>query len=230
VIGVIGGTGLRELGLFERPGKKNVKTEYGIVKLFLNDKICFIPRHGVSHNIPPHMINHKANMKAFESLGIKEIIGVSSVGGLNEEYNPGSIVIPDDYIDCFSNVTFYDKKINHITPGFDKEVRDKIIYSIDKLDINHINQGVYFQTRGPRLETMAEVRMFSRFGDIVGMTAASEATLAREIGLKYAVIASIDNYAHGVGDEPLDFEEVLSKAGQNKDAIELIINEVLTNK
>lgn len=78
-----------------------------------------------------------------------------------------------------------------------------------------IEKGVYFQTRGPRLETKAEIAMIRNFADCVGMTAGSEATVAKELGIRYAVICTMDNYAHGVRGEIVDYEAIMRRAKEN---------------
>ena len=90
-----------------------------------------------------------------------------------------------------------------------------------------VGNGVYVQTRGPRLETKAEVKMLDSFGDIVGMTIASEATLARELDVKYAAICSVDNYAHGLVSKELDFEDVKEIAEKNSARVEKLLTKVV---
>jgi 5'-methylthioadenosine phosphorylase len=76
-------------------------------------------------------------------------------------------------------------------------------------------RGVYAETRGPRFETKAEIRMIADYADVVGMTAASEATLCQERGIDYAMLCVIDNWAHGVGPTPLTLEEFQAQAKRN---------------
>jgi 5'-methylthioadenosine phosphorylase len=90
-----------------------------------------------------------------------------------------------------------------------------------------VEKGVYFQTRGPRLETRAEIAMIKNFADCVGMTAGSEATVARELGLRYAVICTMDNYAHGIRNEVVDYVEIVKKARQNADMCLEIVGEAV---
>ena len=71
-----------------------------------------------------------------------------------------------------------------------------------------VDTGVYFQTKGPRFETKAEIRMMAQFADVVGMTMAQEASTAQEIGLEYASICSVDNYANGVSSYSISEEDV----------------------
>ena len=69
-----------------------------------------------------------------------------------------------------------------------------------KLDSAH-EGGVYGVTQGPRLETAAEVDRYERDGvTFLGMTAAPEASLAREFGLRYACLSLIVNRAAGRGE------------------------------
>jgi 5'-methylthioadenosine phosphorylase len=66
---------------------------------------------------------------------------------------------------------------------------------------------VYAQTRGPRFETPAEVRLLATHADLVGMTVASEAHLAKEAGLAYAAVCKVDNLGNGLEGDPLTIEE-----------------------
>ena len=59
--------------------------------------------------------------------------------------------------------------------------------------------GVYWQARGPRLETPAEIRLVAAHADVVGMTVATECVIAGELGLRYAELCVVDNLANGVG-------------------------------
>ena len=77
---------------------------------------------------------------------------------------------------------------------------------------------MYFQLRGPRLDTRAEVAFCGTMADCVGMTIGSEATVARELGLRYAALCTLDNYAHGVRERPVDQQEIQASASRNADA------------
>lgn len=219
MIGVVGGVGFSQSDMFKGASVEDVDTAYGSVNMLLTGKIAFVPRHGSDGSIPPHMINHRANMSAFRDRGIERIIGVNSVGSLNIELSPPAILIPHDYIGLWSIATFHDGDIVHVVPGLDGELRQDICSFADKLEINVADTGVYVQTTGPRLETKAEVAMLSQFGDVVGMTMANEATLARELELRYASICSVDNYAHGITSEPLTNEMIVANARETGDRI-----------
>ena len=175
---------------------------------------AFLPRHG-PQGIPPHGINHRANIYAIKRLGVSEVIGINSVGSLREEIPPGWIVIPHDYLNLWRVMTFFDHQAVHITPGLDERLRKFLIRAAARAGLNFVKEGIYIQTLGPRLETKAEIAMLRNFGDVVGMTMANEATLCQEVGLAYASVCSVDNYCHGVGEKALTEEEISQRAREN---------------
>ena len=147
--------------------------------------------------VPPHMINHKANIQAMKDLGIEKIIAINSVGSLKTTLKPGTFIIPDDFISLWQIPTFFDREMKFIVPEMDKKL-GKLLYDRCKEHIAHLHfGGTYIQTTGPRLETKAEIRMLKDYGHIIGMTMASEATLCMEYGIPYASLCSIDNYCNG---------------------------------
>ena len=215
-VGIISGTiPLHEEDIFRNLKKTVVKTEFGSALVFLSEMVAFIPRHGMDALTPPHMINHQANLKALQDIGVKEVIGVNSTGSLKKEVKPGMIIIPDDYISTAGTLTIFHNSAVHIIPVLDEGIRKKLTHTAEKLGINVLENGVYWQSAGPRLETKAEVRMMSQFADIVGMTMASEATIAAELELPYAAICSVDNYGHGLVEKLPTLEEIRKGARRN---------------
>lgn len=230
-LGIIGGTSLFDTKLLEDAQGKEVETPYGNVYTLITTvhatEIVFIPRHGKDRNIPPHRINYKANMRAFKELGVAEIIGVTSVGSLKRAITPRSLVVPHDYIGLFNILTYYDNEIVHITPGLDEGLRQRIIGAAQDLNIAIVDRSVYFQTLSPRLETKAEINLIKDYADVVGMNMASEATLATELGLRYANISTVDNYAHGIVEEPLDYKDIVEAASQSRVNLEKVLLKVI---
>ncbi|MBD3388217.1 MAG: 6-oxopurine nucleoside phosphorylase [Candidatus Altiarchaeales archaeon] len=222
MIGLIGGTLLPETRLLGECEERSVDTPYGGVDLLAGPDAAFINRH--RGDVPPHRVNHRANIWALKSL-TDTVIGVGSAGSLKAGLTPPVIIVPSDYIEL-EPVTFYDEEIKHVTPGFDEDLRNSILRVAGENGIK-VQGGVYYQTRGPRLETKAEIRMMADYADIVGMTIGSEATLAREAGLKYAAICCADNFAHGIADEKLDFEAVKEISRKNSILVEELLAEVL---
>jgi len=234
-IGVIYGTGVKEEFFGVSFREKEIETTYGKAFVLIGEdnenkeqSIICIPRHGVNRNIPPHQINHRANFMALKKLDVQLILSISSVGSLKKRIKPESILIPDDYINLSPPLSFFDSEIKHITPGLSEFLREEILKTAKKIKMRIIPEGVYFQTTGPRLETKAEVEMIKNFADVVGMTMASEATLAKELKLEYASICQVDNYANGIiKDEKLNFEEIIKKAEKTRERVMWLLKGVI---
>jgi len=226
-IAIIGGTALFGAEIFKKALTKEIQTPYGSAFLLIKDDLVFLPRHGKDKDIPAHKVNHQVNLSVLKDLAVKQIIGINSTGSLKVEIPPGSILVPDDYINFGPIGTFYNYEIVHITPSLDEDLRKVIISAASKLKLEIIDKGIYIQRPGPRLETRAEIKMLSSFGDLVGMTMASEATAAKELGLSYASICSVDNYGHGLVDEPLENEQIVAAAKRNQERIISLTKEVI---
>jgi 5'-methylthioadenosine phosphorylase len=227
LIGIISGTiPLQGKELFGTFKKKSFKTEFGKADVFISDTVAFIPRHGDNPNqyILPHLIKHQANMKALKDLGVKEVTGINSTGSLKKKLKPGTIVIPDDFIMLFNPPTTVSGKPVHITPVLNDGLRKRWLETARESKIDVVDGGIYWQTAGPRFETRSEIRMMSQFADLVGMTLASEATTAQELGLSYASVCSVDNYGHGLVKNALNLDEIVHNARRNADIIMKLIS------
>ncbi len=187
----------------------------------VGENIVLLPRHGddPGRHILPHAINHQANMKALRDRGVKEIISLNSVGSLKEGLPPGAIVVPDDFILLSPYASVYVDRPEHITPGLDEILRQRCLAVAAGAGVEVIAGGVYWQTTGPRLETRAEIKLMSQFADIVGMTMASEAIIAQELGLRYASLCSVDNYGHGIGKKELRAAEIMAQGRRSRETL-----------
>ena len=195
-------------------------TSSGTLEISLGGNQFFIiARHGTPPSIPPHMVNHRANVASLGDLGVEAVISVCSTGALHPGIVVPSIAIPEDYIDLVSGATFHDDGITHITPGLDGRIRKMLLDSCVGAGVSARDGGIYVQTMGPRLETRAEVKLLSGWGDFVGMNMAPEATLSAERGIPFGSILTVDNYANGLIDGDLDFQDILRDAKGNWDNI-----------
>jgi 5'-methylthioadenosine phosphorylase len=227
MVGIISGTILlHRTGITEGLTERIVENEFGKALVLTSDTIAYIPRHGndPENYILPHLINHQANMKALKDLGVREVISINSTGSLKENIQPGMLVVPDDFIMLSGGPTIFEKQPTHITPSISETVSTKWIEAARDCGIDIIDEGIYWQTQGPRFETRAEIRLMTQFADLVGMTMASEAIIAKELGLPYASLCSVDNYAHGLIDKELTMDEIVYYARENTEAINTIVN------
>jgi 5'-methylthioadenosine phosphorylase len=172
-------------------------------------EVVVLPRHGLEHQRPAHLIDYHANIRALCELGCDRVIALASTGSLRVDWRPGTLVCPDDFLALGVAPTFYADVRGHSVPGFDSAWRARLVraWAEGAGGLSLVDGGVYAQTSGPRFETPAEVRMLGRDADLVGMTVASEAILAREAGLAYAAVCTVDNLANGLEAKPLSLDE-----------------------
>lgn len=211
---VIAGSGFRSFG--SDSAGTTVSTSFGnpsgpIRELQYDDhKVYLLPRHGDELLIPPHAINYRANMKALQQLGTDCVIAMNTVGVITGNIHPGQVVVPDQLIDYTwgRDHSIYEgvEKLEHIdlTNPFSERLRQEVLKAARRSDVNVHDGGIYAVTQGPRLETAAEVDRLERDGvDYVGMTAMPEAALARELGMDYACLSLVVNYAAGRGEKSI---------------------------
>ncbi len=236
---IIGGTG------FESLAKDfvchTVATSYGDATVYtsaeVGDNLLFLPRHGLQHNLPPHRVNYRANIKALAELGVDKIIGILTVGSVRRELPPGSVVNLSQFIDLTHGrpSTFYDGddgRVAHVdvTNPYCPAVRARLEQHAPAHDLNLLSEGVYVCAQGPRLETAAEIRWIRQMGgDVVGMTGVPEAPLARELGLCYAALALVVNYGAGIEGDHLDMQQMQTMQHQMRDRVLRLVRTVLLN-
>mgnify|MGYP002153796181 FL=1 len=235
-IGIIGGTGLE--ALLRDAEQIRVGTPYGLPPSIsvgeINGKpVAFLPRHGVDHSIPPHMVNYRANIYALHKMGVEQIIATNAVGTINPDFKPGDLVVPHDFID-FTRVrptTFYDTSpVTHVdlSQPYCPTVRSTLINSAKKYG-KLWEHAILVCTEGPRFETPAEIGMFRQWGcGVVGMSGAPEAALARELEMCYATICFVTNMAAGM-QERLTADEVTRVAKEKTPVLEQILRETIKN-
>ncbi len=214
MLAIIGGSGLTQLGNLEVRHSKVARTPFGepsgplTLGGICGRDVVFLPRHGYGHTIPPHQVNYRANLWSLKDAGASEVVSVASVGGIRKDLGPGMLLLPEQIIDYTWGrpCTFFesiDSPVNHIdfTRPYSPRLRARILNAAASCGEPMLDGGVYAATQGPRLETAAEINRLERDGaDMVGMTGMPEAALARELGLEYAAIAVVANFAAGRGD------------------------------
>ena len=237
-LALIGGTGLYRFAGLEDVSQQRIETPFGepsdaIVRGRLGrHHVAFLARHGSAHTIAPHRVNYRANIWALHSLGARRVIGVNAVGGIRDDMGPRALVVPDQIIDYTHGrlSSFCDAegaKVEHIdfSAPYTASLRDELIAAATRAGIAIVDGGCYAATQGPRLETRAEIARLRRDGcDLVGMTGMPEAALARELGLDYACLALVANWAAGCGDEAeISLEEIFANLEHVTALVPLII-------
>ena len=212
-LAVIGGTGLYRLAALDAVETVQRETPYGDpsgpvrIGCLGAHRIAFLARHGEQHSLPPHRLNYRANLWLLQALGATRVLAVNAVGGIDDRYAPCAIGVPDQLIDyTWGRISTFTEEpgsqVLHVdmTEPYTPSLRAGLLAAATTAHIALIDGGCYGATQGPRLETKAEIVRMRRDGcDLVGMTGMPEAGLARELGLDYACLALVANWAAGCG-------------------------------
>ncbi|MBS0456168.1 MAG: S-methyl-5'-thioinosine phosphorylase [Proteobacteria bacterium] len=214
---VIGGTGLYRLAAMGDAQALTMDTPYGApsaplrVGTVAGRRVAFLARHGEDHALPPHKVNYRANLWALQHAGATRVLAVNAVGGISERYAPRAIGVPNQIIDyTWGRVSTFCEEggpVLHVDMGdpYTPALRAALLDAAVAAQVEVVDRGCYGATQGPRLETRAEIARLRRDGcDLVGMTGMPEAGLARELGLEYASLALVANWAAGCGPSSSD--------------------------
>ncbi|HEV7616346.1 MAG TPA: MTAP family purine nucleoside phosphorylase [Solirubrobacterales bacterium] len=190
---------------------------------------AIVQRHGDVDGsyVLPHQIDHAANLRPLVEQGCDRVLGIGSVGSLDAELAVGSLVCPDDFIALDAAGSVFPDARAHTAPGFDRRWRTELIAAWRQGSQAPRDGGVYWQARGPRFETPAEIRLIAAHADVIGMTIASECVVARELGLEYAALCVVDNLANGIGDGELDVagleDDRIANASRLRDGLAAVL-------
>lgn len=240
-IGIIGGSGLYDIEGVEQREEIAVDTPFGAPSDVIlggrlaGRRVFFLPRHGRGHRILPSELNHRANLWALRSLGVRWVICVTAVGSLKEEYAPRDIVLPDQYFDRTSRReyhTFFGQGIvAHV--GFSDPVSAGLRGLLKEVCVEQgrtvHDGGTYVNMDGPAFSTRAESLANRQLGfDVIGMTNLPEAKLAREAEMALATLAMITDYdCWKVEEEPVNAQTVIGHLNANAAAAKAILAQVV---
>ncbi|HEY5782737.1 MAG TPA: S-methyl-5'-thioinosine phosphorylase, partial [Lysobacter sp.] len=215
-LAVIGGTGLYKLADLQDVETHQPVTRYGAasgpirIGTLTGRRVAFLARHGEGHSLPPHKINYRANLDALQALGARRVLALNTVGGITERFGPRVLACPDQLIDyTWGRISTICEEpgteVLHVDFGepYTRALREAVVAAACRAGVDLVDGGCYGATQGPRLETRAEIARLRRDGcDLVGMTGMPEAGLAREMGLDYACLGIVANWAAGAGPDP----------------------------
>lgn len=236
---VIGGSGLYEIEGFDIDERRRLETPYGppsddlIIGTLAGAPVVFLPRHGVGHRLPPGGVNFRANIWALKSLGVERILSVSAVGSLKTEVKPRDFVIPDQLYDNTKHraSTFFDAGLAVHVPLADPycpRVRELATAACERRGVTVHGRGTYVCMEGPQFSTRAESNVYRHLGfDVVGMTSATEAKLAREAEMCYATVALVTDYDVWFEAEDVTIRMVLDNMRANVANVTAVVEEVL---
>jgi 5'-methylthioadenosine phosphorylase len=239
-IGVIGGSGLYGMQGLTNTSEIRVKTPFGepsdafIIGTLEGKQVAFLARHGRGHRILPTEINYRANIYAMKLLGVERIISVSAVGSLKEDLRPGEFLVADQFVDRTKHrvSTFFGGGlVAHVT--FDKPTCAQVSRILADASVHHgvkvHRKGTYICMEGPQFSTLAEAHMHRKLEfDVIGMTNATEAKLAREAELCYGTVAMITDYDCWHPDhESVTGAQIMATLQQNAENAQKVLREAI---
>ncbi len=239
-LAIIGGTGVYALAELVDVHAHLPETPYGMPSgpvrtgMMGPHRVAFLARHGETHGVPPHRINYRANLAALQMLGAQRVLALNTVGGITAKCGPRVLVCPDQIIDyTWGRISTLGEEagsdVLHVDFGdpYTALLRGDIIAAASGAGVAVVDGGCYGATQGPRLETRAEIARLRRDGcDIVGMTGMPEAALARELGLDYACLGIVANWAAGAGPdvaEVITLDDVLANVAAAMESVGRIL-------
>lgn len=239
-VGVIGGSGLYNMEGLTDVESVAVETPWGnpsdelIVGTLGETKMVFLPRHGRGHKIMPTEINFRANIYAMKKMGVEWIISVSAVGSMKEHIAPGQVVIPSQFYDHTKTreSTFFGGGIvAHVSMADPvcHVLSDELYDVCIKLGATVHRGGTYLCMEGPQFSSRAESNIYRSWGvDVIGMTNATEAKLAREAEICYASLSMATDYdCWHEGHDDVTVEDLIETLSNNVDLAKSIIKKVV---
>ena len=241
-VGIIGGSGLYNLKELEKVENVQLDTPFGKPSAdFLTGEVheipvIFIPRHGLGHVLLPTEIPFRANIWGLKKLGVTHLISVGAVGSLKEEIVPGHMVFPDQFIDLTRHrtSTFFGNGVvahvqfgNPVCPKFS----EKLVLAAQTVGATIHLGGTYICMEGPHFSSRAESLLYRSWGaDVIGMTNAQEAKLAREAEMAFASIALATDYdCWHVSETEVNVDDIIKVMHENVETARRIIVETMSN-
>jgi len=240
VVGIIGGSGLYDIEGLEDTQWIGVTSPFGVpsddllVGRLGDTKVVFLPRHGRGHRLSPSDINYRANIDALKRAGVTEIVSVSAVGSLKEEFPPGSFVLADQFIDrtvAREKSFFGEGLVAHASMAHPVCARlgDALVEAAKAAGIDIHRGGTYLAMEGPQFSSIAESELYRSWGcAVIGMTNMPEAKLAREAELCYATVAMVTDYDCWHPDhDNVTVETILKVLSENAEHGRALVGEVI---
>jgi len=238
-IGLIGGSGFYNMGILKDTEEIKIETPFGkpsdkiTIGKIQGVEVAFLPRHGRGHIFPPHKVNYRANVFAMKQCGVEYLVSTAAVGSLKKDIKPCDFVIADQLIDRTAKRTstfFEDGLVAHVAfaDPFCKKLSD-IAYKTIKEQKVDVHRGTYICMEGPQFSTRAESNLYRSWNvDVVGMTLATEAKLAREAEMCMCGILTVTDYdCWYEGEEDVNVSNVVENLKKNDKNMADIIKKLI---
>lgn len=242
VLGVLGGSGLYEIDGLENAREEHIASPWGepsgaVMRGNIGDvELVFLPRHGKGHRLSPTHVNYRANIDVLKRAGVTDILSISAVGSLQQQYAPGHFVFIDQFVDrtfAREKSFFGDGCVAHVSVAqpICERLSGLAMDAAEAVGATCHKGGTYIVMEGPQFSTYAESQLYRSWGcDVIGMTNMPEAKLAREAELPYATVAMVTDYdCWHETEEAVSVESVLKIMHANSSTAKKLIQRLAKN-
>jgi len=144
-------------------------------------------------------------IRIMKLLGVKMMIVSNAVGGLNQNYKVGDVMLVKDHINFFGiagdsplrgpNDLSFGPRFFSVNDIYDSKWRSLALDAAEEVGMkSSVHEGVLTITAGPNFESAAELKMFSMLGvDCVGMSSIPECLTAHHCGLQVLAFSLVTN-------------------------------------
>ena len=175
-------------------------------------------------------------VRVLKYLGVTKLIVSNASGGVNPNYEVGSIVILKDHINMMpehplrgTNDERFGPRFVNMSEPFSLKMIAKAKELAQNLNIK-VQDGIYLGLQGPTFETLAEYKMVKIVGaDCVGMSTVPEVIVARHMDLECFGLSVITDMGNEGNIETVSHEEVLQAAKKAEPNVRSLIKELILN-
>ena len=156
-------------------------------------------------------------IRTFGLLGVKTLVLTNAAGGINVQLTQGALMVISDHLNLMGvnplrgpNDERFGPRFPDMSAVYSPELQELVIDEARAISVE-VRRGIYCGLSGPSYETPGEIHLLRGLGaDAVGMSTVPEAIVARHMGIEVLGISCITNMAAGIGDEPINHEEVMA--------------------
>ena len=187
------------------------------------DVVCMQGRFHMYEGYPMEKV--AIPVRVMKMLGVEILIVTNASGGLNRKYKIGDVMIIKDHINIpgitginplvGKNEDRFGPRFPAMTEAYDRSLRKQAKETMEELQMDYVQEGVYAMQVGPCFETVAESRMLQMLGaDVTGMSTVPEVIVACHCGLKVLGISLVTNMCvvDYDTDKKVTHEDVLASA------------------
>ena len=173
-------------------------------------------------------------VRVMKYLGVEKLIVSNASGGVNDNYEVGSIVLIKDHINMMPEHPLNGKNDERFGPRFvnmsDPYSLNMILKAkeIAKTLSITVHDGIYLGLQGPTFETLAEYKMVKILGaDCVGMSTVPEVIVARHMEMETFGLSVITDMGNEDNIETVSHAEVLEAAKKAEPHVRNLIKELI---